>query len=64
MGSELLFDGRLQARGLFREEIVRDVWDSHCAGRANHSHRLWSLLMLELWFREFVDGTAASAVAV
>jgi asparagine synthase (glutamine-hydrolysing) len=60
LGRQLLFDGRLDSRGLFREEAVRQVWDSHCAGRADHSHRLWSLLMLELWFREYIDGTAAA----
>jgi asparagine synthase (glutamine-hydrolysing) len=64
LGNDLLFDGRLQSRGLFRDGVVRDVWDSHCAGRMDHSHRLWSLLMLELWFREYVDGSATSAIAV
>lgn len=28
-----------------------------------HSHRLWSLLMLEFWFRGFVDGDAAEEPA-
>jgi hypothetical protein len=23
----------------------------------DHRHRLWSLVMLELWFRQYVDGT-------
>jgi asparagine synthase (glutamine-hydrolysing) len=64
LGDELLFSGRLEARGVFRQDVVRGVWEAHCSGRADHSHRLWSLLMLELWFREYVDGTAASAVAV
>ena len=24
---------------------------------ANHKHRIWTLLLLELWHRLFVDGT-------
>jgi len=29
--------------------------DEHDGGRADHGHRLWCLLMLELWVREHVD---------
>ncbi|HEY6360379.1 MAG TPA: hypothetical protein VIX63_04705 [Vicinamibacterales bacterium] len=29
----------------------------HMSG--DHAHRLWSLPMPELWFREFIDGDAA-----
>ena len=29
---------------------------SIATARADHRHRLWSLVMLELWFRQFVDG--------
>jgi asparagine synthase (glutamine-hydrolysing) len=42
-------------RGLFKPEAVRRLVDDHVAGRADHSHRLWTLLMLELWFVRFID---------
>jgi asparagine synthase (glutamine-hydrolysing) len=64
LGHELLFDGRLTSRGIFREESVRSVWEAHASGRADHSQRLWSLLMLELWFREYVDTAGAHAAIV
>jgi asparagine synthase (glutamine-hydrolysing) len=64
LGRDLLLDGRLQSRGLFNDAAVRQVWEAHASGRANHSHRLWSLLMLELWFREYVDGAVPTAIAV
>ena len=64
MGSELLFDGRLAARGIFRESALRSVWTAHGAGQADHSHRLWSLLMLELWFRAYIDGNGSSPASV
>jgi asparagine synthase (glutamine-hydrolysing) len=42
-------------RGWFRPEIVRRLLDEHESGRADHGHRLWCLLMLELWVREHVE---------
>ena len=64
LGRDLLFDGRLASRGLFRDPAVRAVWEAHRAGHADHSHRLWSLVMLELWFREYVDTEGSIAAAV
>ena len=60
MGAELLLDGRLEARGLFRETEVRRLWTDHAERRAEHPHRLWQLVMLELWFRTFIDGSSAA----
>ena len=42
-------------RGWFRPETVRRLLDEHESGRADHGHRLWCLLMLELWVREHVE---------
>jgi asparagine synthase (glutamine-hydrolysing) len=47
-------------RGLMRPDYVKRLLDEHCAYRANHHTRLWALLMLELWFRTWIDGTPAS----
>jgi asparagine synthase (glutamine-hydrolysing) len=41
--------------GWFRADIVRRLLDEHGSGRADHGHRLWCLLMLELWVREHVE---------
>lgn len=60
MTSGLLLDGRLRDRGLFEPREVARLWDEHRRGRADHPHRLWQLVMLELWFRQFVDGTPAT----
>src|SRR4051812_12304550 len=47
-------------RGLMRPDYVVGLLDEHCAGRRNHHTRLWALLMLELWFRMWIDGSADS----
>ena len=52
---ELLLDGRLRDRGIFEPREVTRLWDEHRTGRADHPHRLWQLVMLELWFRQFID---------
>jgi asparagine synthase (glutamine-hydrolysing) len=57
---ELLHDGRLASRGLFRPAEVQRLWQEHKTGRVDHRHRLWQLLMLELWFRQFIDSAPAS----
>jgi asparagine synthase (glutamine-hydrolysing) len=58
---ELLLSERALARGLFRPETVRALVHAHLDGRANVSTPLWTLLMLELWFREFIDRGAPGA---
>jgi asparagine synthase (glutamine-hydrolysing) len=58
MVDALLLDGRLRDRGVFDDRAVAAIWREHRDGRRDHRHRLWSLVMLELWFRQFVDGGA------
>ena len=52
---EILLDEGTRARGLFREQYVRDLIDQHLAGTQDNSSRIWALIQLELWFRTFVD---------
>jgi asparagine synthase (glutamine-hydrolysing) len=52
---ETLLSERALGRGLFRPEMVRQLIDQHVSAKADHSHRLWSLLMLELWYQRFID---------
>ncbi len=59
MADALLEDGRLRERGIFNASEVTRLWTEHRTGRADHRHRLWQLLMLELWFRQFIDRAPA-----
>ena len=62
MADSLLGDGRLRDRGVFNDREVARLWREHRDGRADHRHRLWQLIMLELWFRQFIDRAPAQRV--
>jgi asparagine synthase (glutamine-hydrolysing) len=60
---EVLLDPSSLSRDRFRPGAVQELLDGHLAGE-DHSHRIWALLMLELWKAEVVDeplGAAALA---
>jgi asparagine synthase (glutamine-hydrolysing) len=59
MANDLLLGPTARSRGIFSPSAVGRIWSEHQSGRRDHRHRLWSLLMLELWFRQFVDRSAA-----
>jgi asparagine synthase (glutamine-hydrolysing) len=59
LAHDVLLDERARDRGWFRPQAVRRLLDEHGAGRSDHGHRLWCLLMLELWLRTHVEQRAA-----
>ena len=50
---------RVRARGLWRPEVVARLVREHLAGARTHGDRIWTLVILELWMREYLDGRAA-----
>ena len=52
---EILLDGRAASRGYFRPDAVATLINDHTSGTADHGQRIWALLVLELWHRQFVD---------
>jgi asparagine synthase (glutamine-hydrolysing) len=52
---ELAHDVLSTDRGWFRPGTVTQLLEEHASARADHGHRLWCLLMLELWVREHVE---------
>ena len=61
LAHDVLLDRCSLARGYFRRDEVDALLGRHLAGTRDESQRLWSLFMLELWHREFVDQTAKPA---
>ena len=53
--SDHLLSARSRQRGLFEARVVERLVADHVAGRADWTHPLWTLLMLELWHRAFPD---------
>jgi asparagine synthase (glutamine-hydrolysing) len=46
---DLLAETTVRRRGYFRPQTISQWITEHLDGRANHSHRLWSLMVFELW---------------
>jgi asparagine synthase (glutamine-hydrolysing) len=55
LARDVLLGETARARGQLRPQVVARLLDDHASGRADHAHRLWCLLMLELWQRQWVD---------
>jgi asparagine synthase (glutamine-hydrolysing) len=53
-----LTESRTIQRGYFNAAGVRRLLDEHFRGRRDHSPRIWRLLMLELWHRNFLEPLA------
>jgi len=56
---DILLSNRCAARGYFRPEHVRQLVDLHQQTETNYGYRLYALLMLELWHREYIDRVGA-----
>ncbi|MGL6194454.1 MAG: asparagine synthase (glutamine-hydrolyzing), partial [Thermoguttaceae bacterium] len=52
---EILLDHRCTKRGYFNSEYVAKIINQHQAGQFDHAGRIYSLLFLELWMREWID---------
>jgi asparagine synthase (glutamine-hydrolysing) len=51
MMMDLLSQQTVQQRGYFNPQVVSSWIQEHLDGRVNHAHRLWALMVLELWHR-------------
>ena len=54
---QLLPDGRLVQNDWFNKAEISRLISEHHNSTADHTHRLWALLWLELWHRMFIDRT-------
>ncbi|HJU15166.1 MAG TPA: asparagine synthase (glutamine-hydrolyzing) [Stellaceae bacterium] len=62
LACDTLLSQRARERGLFRADYVRRLLGEHRERIADHHTRLWALLMLELWYRMWIDGPPTAAV--
>ena len=60
---DVLLDRTTLQRGYFEPAAVRRLLDRHDGGADGEAKRIWSLVMLELWHREYVDVAAGALPA-
>jgi asparagine synthase (glutamine-hydrolysing) len=60
MAYDLLLSPQAASRGIVERNAVKALLDKHCSGVDAHHTRLWPLLMMELWFRMWVDADGRS----
>jgi asparagine synthase (glutamine-hydrolysing) len=61
--ADTLLSPRSLGRGLFERPAVERLVNDHVKGRRDHTLRLWLLVVLELWQRQYVDAPAAAHAA-
>lgn len=61
--ADTLLSPRAHARGFFRPAHVERLVTEHRSGRRDHTLRLWLLLVLERWHRQYVDAPVAVSAA-
>src|SRR6266404_3896901 len=59
---DTLLSQSARQRGLFRPDYVQRLLAEHCSLTRDHHRRLWALLMLELWFRMWIDAPAEAEI--
>jgi asparagine synthase (glutamine-hydrolysing) len=57
---DLVLGEQATDRGYFERSEVRSLVADHLEGRADHEARLWTLAMLELWHRRWIDRPVAA----
>ena len=55
LAAEVLLDPAALSRGIFRPDRLRALVEEHEEGSGEHGHRIWTLLMLELFFVTYID---------
>jgi asparagine synthase (glutamine-hydrolysing) len=53
--SDLLSCASVERRGLFRPEKIKALVEDHREQKRDNGIKIWGLLMLELWFRMYID---------
>ena len=62
---ELIYDqlspSSVRTQGIFDANYVQRLLDEHARGRANHAKKIWSLLMFELWRKNWISQASSSS---
>jgi asparagine synthase (glutamine-hydrolysing) len=61
LAGDVLLGPRARGRGQFRPAAVERLLSEHLRSERDHGHRLWCLLVLELWQRAWLESEALTA---
>jgi len=50
---EYLSEKRVKESGLFNYKYIQTMMQQHLAGKQNHAHRLWGLILFHLWWERY-----------
>lgn len=50
---------RIRTQGVFNPARIEQLIAEHLANKANHSHRLWALIMFQAWYDRWFEGNTA-----
>jgi asparagine synthase (glutamine-hydrolysing) len=64
LARDVLLDERARSRGWFQPRTIEIMLELHESRRGDHGHRLWCLLMLELWLRTHVEAATPASTLV
>ncbi len=63
LAGDTLLGAPTRARGQLQPAVVERMLSEHVRGERDHGHRLWCLLVLELWQRSWLDAAVSPAPA-
>jgi asparagine synthase (glutamine-hydrolysing) len=52
---DVLSSGSFEKRGLFQRDFIHKMVDEHVRKLKDNSHRIWSLVVLELWLKTYLE---------
>lgn len=55
LAHDVLLSGSASQRNIFKPTVIARMLHEHRRGTRDWGNRLWTILMLEMWFREFMD---------
>ncbi len=42
-------------RGYFKEDVLKKIWHQHISGIKDYGYKLWAILILELWHKNYTN---------
>ena len=62
--ADIISSATFRQRGIMRAAVVEQLFRDHVSGEASWHYQLWNVVMLEMWFRAFVDARPRSKADV